>query len=70
MSPFDWLCASKGEEGLARPLESFVSTVLAEAGVWSSPRTSDGVASYRIVERNPAVARVSGHVPPARPARD
>ena len=43
-------------------LESFVAGALHDGGVWPSPRTSDGVASYRVIERTPVRARVCGQI--------
>ena len=43
-------------------LESFVAGTLADAGVWSSPRVSDGLVAYRIVERGPTRVRVCGRI--------
>jgi hypothetical protein len=43
-------------------LESFIAARLHDAGVWSSPRLSDGVASVRVVERGPDLLRVCGEI--------
>jgi hypothetical protein len=56
------LHAVEGERGLSGALESFIADRLCEAGVWSSPRVSDGIASLRVVERGPDLLRVCGEV--------
>jgi hypothetical protein len=43
-------------------LEQFVSRALADAGVWSSPRVSDGVMSYRMVDRASTRMRMNGRI--------
>jgi hypothetical protein len=43
-------------------LEHFVANRLHESGVWSSPRTSDGVSSARVVEDGPDRARIGGRI--------
>jgi hypothetical protein len=43
-------------------IELFISRVLFEAGVWSSPRTSDGIPSFRIIERGLTRLRVCGQI--------
>lgn len=50
------------EGDLREALESFISDRLHEAGVWSSPRVSDGVSSYRVVERGPGRIRLCGRI--------
>lgn len=56
------LRALEGETDLREPLESFISHRLHEAGVWSSPRASDGISSYRVVERGPGRVRLCGRI--------
>lgn len=56
------LRALESEGDLREPLESFVSHRLHEAGVWSSPRVSDGVSSYRLVERGAGRMRLCGQI--------
>jgi hypothetical protein len=56
------LRALEGASDLSETLESFVSHRLSEAGVWSSPRVSDGVSSYRVVERGPKGMRLCGWI--------
>ena len=43
-------------------LDRFISERLAEAGVWPSPRTSDGLMTLRVVEREPERVRVCGSI--------
>jgi hypothetical protein len=43
-------------------IELFVARALFGAGLWSSPRRSDGIASYRIVEQEPTRIRVCGKI--------
>jgi hypothetical protein len=43
-------------------LESFIANRLYDAGVWPSPRASDGIASHREIERTPDLLRVCGEV--------
>jgi hypothetical protein len=43
-------------------LESFIAARLHAAGVWSSPRLSDGIASVRVIERGPDLLRVCGEI--------
>jgi hypothetical protein len=49
-------------DNLRETLESFVAHCLADAGVWSSPRESDGVSSYRVVERGHTRLRACGKI--------
>ena len=56
----DLLVALEGDPRDA--LESFVAQALYEHNVWESTRTSDGVSSYRIIERTPGRARVCGKI--------
>jgi hypothetical protein len=62
MTMLQALRALEGEGDLRELLESFISHRLYEAGVWSSPRTSDGVSSYRVVERGPGGMRLCGRI--------
>jgi hypothetical protein len=49
--------------GQTDALDRFVSTCLADAGLWESPRTSDGVQDIvRLVERSPERLRVCGRI--------
>jgi hypothetical protein len=43
-------------------LEAFIAARLHEAGEWASPRRSDGIPSFRVVERNAALLRVCGQI--------
>src|SRR5262245_46888963 len=43
-------------------LEEFVGERLSEAGVWASPRTSDGISHVRIVELEPDAVGVCGWI--------
>jgi hypothetical protein len=51
-----------GESDVAATLAAFVSQRLFEAGVWSSPRVSDGVSSYRVMERGRGALRLCGRI--------
>jgi len=44
------------------PLEQFIGARLVAAGLWHSARTSDGIASVRVLERGPAIVRLCGHM--------
>jgi len=49
--------------GQTEALDRFVSTCLADAGLWESPRTSDGVQDIeRVLERSPQRLRVCGRI--------
>jgi hypothetical protein len=56
------LRALKDASDLSETLESFISDRLSEARVWSSPRVSDGVSSYRVVARGPRGMRLCGRI--------
>jgi hypothetical protein len=44
-------------------LDGFVSACLADAGVWKSPRTSDGVQGIeRVLEHSPERLRICGRI--------
>ncbi|HVK77912.1 MAG TPA: hypothetical protein VM734_31615 [Kofleriaceae bacterium] len=43
-------------------LEEVLATLLHAAGVWDSPRTSDGVDRWRVVTREPTRVRLCGRV--------
>jgi hypothetical protein len=43
-------------------IESFAAAVLHESGVWSSPRVSDGVVAYRVIDRSAGRIRVLARV--------
>ncbi len=43
-------------------LDAFISERLCEAGVWGSPRRSDGIKRVRVVEFEPACVRVCGWI--------
>jgi hypothetical protein len=62
MSPLATLIAFDPDGDLRDSLESFVARALFDAGVWPSTRTSDGVASCRVIERTPVRLRVCGRV--------
>jgi hypothetical protein len=54
--------ALEAEGDLREALESFISQCLHEAGVWASPCVSDGVSSYRVIERGPHRTRICGRI--------
>jgi hypothetical protein len=56
----DLLTALEGDPRAA--LESFLARALHDGAVWPSPRMSDGVASYRVVNRTPVRASVRGKI--------
>lgn len=56
----DLLTALEGDPRDA--LESFLARALHDGGVWPSPRMSDGVASYRVVNRTRVRASVCGKI--------
>jgi hypothetical protein len=58
VSNIDALFTSVDEADLREPLEHFVASALFDAGVWASPRTSDGIAALRVVERGDGGERV------------
>jgi hypothetical protein len=62
MTMLQTLRALEGASDLRETLASFISHRLHEAGVWSSPRVSDGVSSYRVVERGRDGMRLSGRI--------
>jgi hypothetical protein len=44
-------------------LDWFVGSCLADAGLWESPRTSDGISNIdRVIERTPDALRVCGRI--------
>ena len=43
-------------------LDAFISERLCEAGVWSSPRRSDGIQRVRVLEFESACVRVCGWI--------
>jgi hypothetical protein len=43
-------------------LESFLGDRLHEAGVWESPRSSDGISALREIERTSVRARLCGQI--------
>ena len=47
---------------LEAPLEAFVAFTLFDAGIWPTPRTSDGLQSTRVVEWGPKRVRVCGKI--------
>ncbi len=58
------LAGGKGshDQSYAAALEQAVASCLHAAGVWTSPRRSDGVPWYRAVERTDARVRVCGRL--------
>jgi hypothetical protein len=58
----DLRCVFSLEQGSTDALDLFISHRLFEAGVWQSPRTSDGIVQLRIVESAPQRIRVSGRI--------
>jgi hypothetical protein len=62
VSTLDTLFSLDPESDVREWLEQFVSRALADAGVWSSPRVSDGVMSYRMVDRTPTRVRICGRI--------
>ena len=50
------------EEDLRESLERAIAGALFDGGVWSSPRQSDGVASYRVIEQSPSRIRICGKI--------
>lgn len=50
------------EPGHTDALDSFIGDRLVEAGVWESPRTSDGIVSLRVVECEPNCLCVCGRI--------
>ena len=50
------------EDSPAHELEDFIADVLYRAGVWDSPRRSDGVSFWRVVERSPILVRIGGRI--------
>lgn len=62
MASAEALLALEPAGDLSDTLERFVARALFDGGVWSSPRTSDGVTSYRVVERTPMRLRVCGRI--------
>jgi hypothetical protein len=43
-------------------IELFIARALFDAGIWSSPRTSDGIPSYRVLEQGLTRVRVCGQI--------
>ncbi|HYO72079.1 MAG TPA: hypothetical protein VEU33_38995 [Archangium sp.] len=50
------------EGSSAEALERFIADVLHQAGEWDTPRTSDGISAWRVVERGPARVRLAGRI--------
>jgi hypothetical protein len=50
------------EDAAADKLESFIADALYRADIWNSPRTSDGITFWRVVERDPTRVRFSGRI--------
>jgi hypothetical protein len=50
------------EDSPAHELESFIANILYRAGYWDSPRTSDGISFWRVVERSPTLVRICGRI--------
>jgi len=50
------------EDAAADKLETFIAEALYQAEIWDSPRTSDGITFWRVVERDPARVRLSGRI--------
>jgi hypothetical protein len=50
------------EDSPALELEGFIADVLYRAGVWNSPRVSDGISLLRVVERSSMLARIGGKI--------
>jgi len=50
------------EDSPAHELEGFIADVLYRAGAWNSPRMSDGVSFWRVVERSPILVRIGGRI--------
>jgi len=50
------------ENAAADKLESFIADALYRADIWNSPRTSDGITFWRVVERDPTRVRFSGRI--------
>jgi hypothetical protein len=50
------------EGSAAEALERFIADVLHQAGDWGSPRTSDGISAWRVVERGPTRVRLAGRI--------
>jgi len=43
-------------------LEIFILDILHRSGVWESHRVSNGIAVWRIVERDPSRVRITGRI--------
>lgn len=57
------LFAGEASDDVVRgAIEAFVSTRLADAGIWPSARASDGVGAYRFVERTATEVRLVGRI--------
>jgi hypothetical protein len=50
------------ENSAADKLEKFIAEALYQAEIWNSPRTSDGITFWRVVERDPTRVRFSGRI--------
>ncbi|HKQ73725.1 MAG TPA: hypothetical protein VJ810_08375 [Blastocatellia bacterium] len=50
------------EDAPTDKLRSFIEDVLYQAGVWESPRMSDGISSWRLVESDPSRVRLCGRI--------
>jgi hypothetical protein len=50
------------EDSPAHELEGFIADVLYRAGAWDSPRMSDGIPFWRVVERSPILVRIGGRI--------
>ncbi len=46
----------------AEALERFLADVLYQGGDWESPRNSDGISAWRVVERGPTRVRLAGRI--------
>jgi hypothetical protein len=53
---------SPEEDAAADKLENFIADALCRADIWNSPRTSDGITFWRVVERDPTRVRFSGRI--------
>ena len=62
VTPLQTLQALAAASDLSDDLAAFVAHRLSEASVWSSARVSDGVTTYRVVERGPARLRLCGQI--------
>lgn len=62
MSSLTALLSRDSADDLQQLVEAFVADALADAGVWSSRRASDGIQTLRIVEWVPKRLRVCGKI--------